>query len=100
MPDVYLSQLCLAGLPCLLPYVCRTEPLADGEPPVAGECEPVQAVGALELAPVEEGSAVPQCAAEVRVNPQAGSGNLEDVEADSWSPLAVGKSSLLTDRGR
>ena len=55
---------------------------------------------ALEPAPVEEGSAVPQCADEVRVNPQAGSGNLEDVEADSWSPLAVGKSSLLTDRGR
>jgi hypothetical protein len=89
-----MSQLCPAGLPCLLPYVCRTEPLADGEQPEAREGELLQAVGPQGPGPVEEGSAV------VRVNPQAESGNLEDVEAESWSPLAVGKSSLLTDRGR
>ncbi|CAL8328282.1 unnamed protein product [Boreogadus saida] len=65
------------------------EPLADGEQPEARECEPPQAVGAQEPGPVEEGLAVPQGAAVVRVNPQAESGNLEDVEAESWSPLAV-----------
>ncbi|XP_059894598.1 myosin-binding protein C, slow-type isoform X3 [Gadus macrocephalus] len=59
------------------------EPLADGEQPEARECEALQAVGPQEPGPVEEGSAV------VRVNPQAESGNLEDVEAESWSPLAV-----------
>ena len=83
----------------MLPYVCRTETtLADGEQPEARECEPVQGPG--EPGPVEEGSAAPQCAGGGGVKPQAESGNLDDVETESWSPLAVGKSSLLTDRGR
>jgi len=99
MPTVHVSQRCLAGLPCLPLYVCRTEPLAEGEQPQQpgpGECEAVQAVVAEQPGTLAEGPGQPQGAAGVRVNPQAESGSLDDAEADSWSPLATGKYCLLT----